>query len=44
LERRFFQRELQRIVEFCATAENGPAALHQLEPLRRKYNVLAHHL
>lgn len=42
LERRFFQRELQRIVEFCASAENGPDALHQLEPLRRKYNVLAH--
>lgn len=42
LERRFFQRELERIVEFCASAENGPVALHQLEPLRRKYNVLAH--
>ncbi len=42
LERRFFQRELERIVEFCASAENGPAALHQLESLRRKYNVLAH--
>ena len=42
LERRFFERELKRIVEFCASAENGPAALHQLEPLRRKYNLLAH--
>jgi DNA phosphorothioation system restriction enzyme len=42
LERRFFQRELERIVEFCESAENGPAALHQLESLRRKYNVLAH--
>lgn len=42
LERRFFQRELQRILEFCATAENGPDALHQLEPLRRKYNLVAH--
>jgi DNA phosphorothioation system restriction enzyme len=42
LERRFFQRELERIVEFCTSAENGPAALHELEPLRRKYNVLAH--
>lgn len=42
LERRFFQRELERIVEFCESAENGPAALHQLESLRRKYNLLAH--
>jgi superfamily II DNA or RNA helicase len=42
LERRFFKRELERIVEFCKSAENGPAALHQLESLRRKYNVLAH--
>ena len=42
LERRFFQRELQRILEFCATAENGPAALHELEPLRRKHNLVAH--
>lgn len=42
LERRFFQRELQRILEFCATAENGPDALHQLEPLRLKYNLVAH--
>jgi DNA phosphorothioation system restriction enzyme len=42
LERRFFQRELERIVEFCESAENGPAALHQLEALRRKYNLLAH--
>jgi len=42
MERRFFQRELERIVEFCETAENGPAALHELEPLRRKYNLVAH--
>lgn len=42
LERRFFQRELDRILEFCATAENGPDAIHQLESLRRKYNLVAH--
>ncbi len=42
LERKFFLRDLERIVEFCESAENGPAALHELEPLRRKYNVLAH--
>ena len=42
LERRFFKRELERIVEFCESAENGPDALHQLESLRRKYNLLAH--
>lgn len=42
MERRFFQRELGRILEFCKTAENGPSALHQLESLRLKYNVLAH--
>jgi DNA phosphorothioation system restriction enzyme len=42
LERRFFGRELARILEFCATAENGPAALHELEPLRRRYNLVAH--
>jgi superfamily II DNA or RNA helicase len=42
LERRLFGRELARILEFCATAENGPAALHELEPLRRRYNLVAH--
>lgn len=41
LERRFFQRELARIVKFCESAENGPAALHQLESLRLKYGVIA---
>jgi DNA phosphorothioation system restriction enzyme len=42
LERRFFERELQRILEFCGTAENGPEAIHQLETLRRNYNLVAH--
>ena len=41
IERRLFERELVRILEFCATAENGPAALHELEPLRRRYNLVA---
>ena len=41
LERSFFQRELQRIVEFCRMAENGPAALHSLHELRLNYHLLA---
>jgi DNA phosphorothioation system restriction enzyme len=41
VERRLFQRELKRILEFCETAENGPAALHQLYSLRKQYNLLA---
>jgi len=40
VERRLFQRELRRIVEFCKTAENGDAALHELEGLRQRYNLL----
>lgn len=40
VERRLFRRELLRIVEFCGTAENGDAALHTLEDLRRRYNLL----
>lgn len=40
VERRLFRRELMRIVEFCGTAENGDAALHTLEDLRRRYNLL----
>lgn len=40
LERRFFQRELTRITEFCQTAENGPEAIHALRELRSKYNLL----
>ena len=41
IERRLFQRELRRILEFCETAENGPAALHTLYLLRKRYNLLA---
>ena len=41
VERRLFQRELKRILEFCETAENGPAALHKLYSLRKRYNLLA---
>lgn len=41
VERRLFQRELRRILEFCDTAENGAAALHQLHGLRGRYNLLA---
>lgn len=41
MERSFFQRELRRIVEFCRTAENGPEALHSLQALRLKYNLLS---
>ena len=41
IERRLFQRELRRILEFCGTAENGPAALHKLQPLRQRYNLLS---
>ena len=41
LERRMFQRELARVLEFCHTAENGPAACHSLLALRRRYNLLA---
>lgn len=42
IERKLFGRELQRICEFCDSAENGPAALHILKPLRIKYNLVAH--
>jgi superfamily II DNA or RNA helicase len=41
-ERRLFRRELERILDFCASAENGPAALNQLHDLRLQYNLLAH--
>lgn len=41
MERSFFQRELTRIVEFCRMAENGPEALHSLQDLRLKYNLLS---
>ena len=41
VERRLFERELRRILEFCGTAENGAAALHKLQPLRQRYNLLS---
>jgi len=41
LERRLFGRELERILEFCGSAENGPTALHALQDLRLRYNLLA---
>lgn len=42
IERRLFRRELERIIEFCRSAENGPIALQQLQDLRVRYNLLAH--
>jgi superfamily II DNA or RNA helicase len=41
LERRFFQKELSRIVEFCRMAENGAEALSTLMDLRIKYNLIS---
>lgn len=41
MERRFFQRELARITEFCRTAENGPDAINALQALRLSYNLLS---
>ena len=41
LERRFFKRELNRIADFCNTAENGNAALNSLKPLRLKYGSIS---
>lgn len=41
-ERRLLKRELERIVDFCQTAENGEVALNQLLNLRRIYNLLSY--
>ena len=41
LERRFFRRELSRILDFCNTAENGASALRTLKDLRLKYNTIS---
>jgi DNA phosphorothioation system restriction enzyme len=41
LERRFFKRELNRILNFCNTAENGATALQSLKDLRLKYNSIS---
>lgn len=40
-ERKFFQRELSRIIEFCRMAENGPEAMASLHDLRVQYNLIA---
>lgn len=41
MERRFFKRELSRIVEFCCMAENGATALESIQNLRVDYNCLS---
>ena len=41
VERRLFKREMERIIEFCRTAENGISALRELNDLRSHYNLLA---
>ena len=41
LERRLFKRELNRIMDFCNTADNGSAALNALKNLRLKYNIIS---
>ena len=41
LERRFFKRELNRIIDFCNTAVNGQAALNTLKDLRLKYGSIS---
>lgn len=43
LERRFLQRELARVGEFCTTALNNEEAMRTLLDLRIKYNLLAAH-
>jgi DNA phosphorothioation system restriction enzyme len=40
VERRLFKRELERIVEFCENALNGPTALGVLRDLRIRFNLL----
>jgi superfamily II DNA or RNA helicase len=42
VERRLFRRELERVLDFCQTAENGPAALNQLQDLRLQYNLIGY--
>ena len=41
LERRFFRRELERIKDFCNTAENGAASLSVLKDLRLHYGSIS---
>lgn len=40
IERRLVSRELQRVVEFAQTAENGPEAMGSLRSLRERYHLL----
>lgn len=40
LERSLFRRELKRIEEFCATADNGPEAQLALQDIRNSFNIL----
>lgn len=40
VERRLFKRELERIVEFCENALNGPSALGVLRDLRIRFNLI----
>jgi superfamily II DNA or RNA helicase len=40
LERSLFRRELKRIEEFCATADNGPEAQLALQDIRNSFNTL----
>lgn len=40
VERKLFQRELRRIIEFCDGAQNGVTALNSLKDLRMKYRSL----
>lgn len=40
LERSLFRRELKRIEEFCATADNGPEAQRLLQDIRNCFNTL----
>lgn len=41
MERALFQRELKRIEEFCATANNGPEALKTLIEIRKRMNIIS---
>ena len=39
-ERRLFLKELERVIDFCETADNQVAAMISLGPLRKKYNKI----
>ena len=40
VERRLLARELERVLEFARSAENGPAAMAELLPLQERYGLL----